>query len=58
MTEFEFVKSSHSSSGGECVEVALNIPHTIAVRDSKNPAAGTIRLAPSAWQSLLPHLRS
>ncbi|MDT0468250.1 DUF397 domain-containing protein [Streptomyces gibsoniae] len=35
-------KSSYSgSSGGECVEVADLNPH-IAIRDSKNPEAGTL----------------
>ncbi|RFU87494.1 DUF397 domain-containing protein [Streptomyces triticagri] len=57
MTEFEFVKSSHSSSGGECVEIALNIPDTVAIRDSKHPDAGTIRLTSPAWEALLPHLQ-
>ncbi|MFC9629958.1 DUF397 domain-containing protein [Streptomyces mirabilis] len=36
MPQFEFAKSSHSSGNGECVEVARNIPGTVAVRDSKD----------------------
>ncbi|MGW0893747.1 DUF397 domain-containing protein [Saccharopolyspora sp. NPDC002578] len=38
---FEFRKSSYSGGGGSgtCVEVALNIPATCAIRDSKNPTA-------------------
>jgi len=47
--EFNFVKSSYSSSGGECVEVARNIPHTIAIRDSKDPDGPILRLTPTAW---------
>jgi hypothetical protein len=50
--EFVFAKSSYSTSGGECVEVALNNPRTIAVRDSKaaaNPDAPILRLAPTTW---------
>ncbi|WP_371127502.1 DUF397 domain-containing protein [Streptomyces sp. 2224.1] len=31
-------KSSYSSGGGNCVEVAALNPGTVAVRDSKNPA--------------------
>lgn len=32
-------KSSYSDNGGNCVEVALNLPATVPVRDSKTPAA-------------------
>ncbi|MFD5965905.1 DUF397 domain-containing protein [Streptomyces sp. NPDC060311] len=50
MNGFDYVKSSYSSGSGECVEVALNVPGTVAVRDSKDAAGGPIlRLAPQAW---------
>ncbi|WP_217169913.1 DUF397 domain-containing protein [Streptomyces sp. AC512_CC834] len=50
MSEFDFVKSGYSNTTGECVEVALNVPETVAVRDSKNSGDGPIlRLAPQAW---------
>ncbi|MGW2812563.1 DUF397 domain-containing protein [Streptomyces sp. NPDC001415] len=50
MTEFSFTKSSYSSTSGECVEVALNIPGTVAVQDSKSsPAGPALRLTPAAW---------
>ncbi|MEV0014636.1 DUF397 domain-containing protein [Streptomyces tendae] len=50
MNGFDFVKSSYSSGSGECVEVALNVPGTVAFRDSKDTACGPIlRLAPQAW---------
>ncbi|MGW2647660.1 DUF397 domain-containing protein [Streptomyces sp. NPDC001393] len=49
MPKFDFVKSSYSNTGGECVEVARNIPHTIAVRDSKAPDGPILRLTPKAW---------
>ncbi|GHI04869.1 DUF397 domain-containing protein [Streptomyces cellostaticus] len=48
-TRFDFAKSSYSSGSGECVEVARNIPHTVAVRDSKTPDGPILRLAPRAW---------
>jgi hypothetical protein len=45
-------KSSYSSEeGGACVEVAA-CPHTIHIRDSKNPEADdapTLQLGPAAW---------
>lgn len=49
MPHFEFVKSSHSSGNGECVEVARNIPGTVAVRDSKDADGPILRLAGEAW---------
>ncbi|MGW6909281.1 DUF397 domain-containing protein [Streptomyces sp. NPDC054940] len=49
MPHFEFVKSSHSSGNGECVEVARNIPGTVAVRDSKDPDGPILRLAAETW---------
>ncbi|TQE38498.1 DUF397 domain-containing protein [Streptomyces ipomoeae] len=49
MPEFDFVKSSYSNTGGECVEVARNTPHPIAIRDSKHPDGPILRLTPKAW---------
>ncbi|MHB9861683.1 DUF397 domain-containing protein [Streptomyces sp. YIM S03343] len=49
MSEFAFMKSSYSNTGGQCVEVARNIAHTVAVRDSKSPDGPIVRLAPEAW---------
>ncbi|MDI3419790.1 DUF397 domain-containing protein [Streptomyces luteolus] len=50
MTQFEFVKSTYSGGTGECVEVAKNIPCTIAVRDSKDPNGHILRFSPAAWR--------
>ena len=52
-------KSSYSGSeGGECVEVAIR-PHTIHIRDSKNPEADapTLHLTPSIWAAFLTALQ-
>ncbi|ANP48256.1 hypothetical protein J2Z21_003762 [Streptomyces griseochromogenes] len=51
MPAFEFVKSSYSggNAGQECVEVARNIPGTVAVRDSKAGDGPVLRLTPTAW---------
>lgn len=49
MPEFVFVKSSYSTFQNECVEVAGNIPGTIAIRDSKSPDGPILRLAPTTW---------
>lgn len=56
MPHFEFIKSSHSSGSGECVEVARNLPATVAVRDSKDVDGPIVRLAPSAWAAFTRHV--
>ncbi|WP_031484262.1 DUF397 domain-containing protein [Streptomyces bicolor] len=53
MPNFEFVKSSYSSGNGECVEVARNIPGTVAVRDSKDTDAPILQLIPGTWTAFL-----
>lgn len=51
MSEFDFVKSTYSSGDahGECVEVARNIPGTVAVRDSKAFSGPILRFGPASW---------
>ncbi|MCX5235804.1 DUF397 domain-containing protein [Streptomyces prunicolor] len=57
MPAFEFVKSSYSggNAGQECVEVACNIPGTIAVRDSKHIDGPILQVTPSAWTAFAAH---
>ncbi|MFI2354028.1 DUF397 domain-containing protein [Streptomyces anulatus] len=59
MPAYEFVKSSYSggNAGQECVEVARNIPRTVAVRDSKRLSGPVLTLAPAAWDAFTAHLR-
>ncbi|MEU5596899.1 DUF397 domain-containing protein [Streptomyces sp. NPDC020298] len=51
-TALQWFKSTYSSSeGGQCLEVAVS-PHTIHVRDSKNPEDGpTLWIGPEAWKA-------
>ncbi|MEV7783018.1 DUF397 domain-containing protein [Kitasatospora sp. NPDC088351] len=45
MTEPRWFKSSYSSNGGNCIEVAANLAGThgaVPVRDSKNPSGPTL----------------
>ncbi|AEM81476.1 DUF397 domain-containing protein [Streptomyces violaceusniger] len=49
MAELVFHKSSQSNAFDECVEVATNVPGTVAVRDSKNPGGPILRFTPAAW---------
>ncbi|MEV7970600.1 DUF397 domain-containing protein [Sphaerisporangium sp. NPDC088356] len=47
-------KSSRSGdSGGQCVEVAANLPGVVAVRDSKNPAGPALIFPPQEWTRFL-----
>ncbi|MEU2615913.1 DUF397 domain-containing protein [Micromonospora sp. NPDC007271] len=42
-----------SSNGGNCVEVADNLPGVVLVRDSKDRTGGTLRFTPAAWQAFV-----
>jgi hypothetical protein len=49
-------KSSYSNgSGGDCVEVASNLPHLVPVRDSKrDPTDGPVLVFPAGgWDAFL-----
>ncbi|ONI73257.1 hypothetical protein ALI144C_45905 [Actinosynnema sp. ALI-1.44] len=48
-------KSSRSNPNGACVEINLDDPQFVRVRDSKNPTSGELRLPPIAWRSALRH---
>jgi hypothetical protein len=50
--------STFSSGNGACVEVALNLPRVIAVRDSKNPDGETLILTPEAFGALTASIRA
>ncbi|GAA0384313.1 hypothetical protein GCM10009541_28800 [Micromonospora gifhornensis] len=42
-----------SNNGGNCVEVADNLPGRILVRDSKDRAGGVLTFAPDAWRAFV-----
>ncbi|MFY1634576.1 DUF397 domain-containing protein [Solwaraspora sp. WMMB335] len=46
-------KSSRSNGQGQCVEVATNVPATVLVRDSKDPAGPALTFSPAGWTSFL-----
>ncbi|MCC3768385.1 DUF397 domain-containing protein [Streptomyces sp. UNOC14_S4] len=51
-------KSSYSSpNGGECIEIADNIPGAIPLRDSKTPHGPALRLPPAAWTAFIGELK-
>jgi hypothetical protein len=51
-------KSSYSSgNGGNCVEVAGNLPGAVAVRDSKDPDGPKLMLSRAAWRAFTAAVR-
>ncbi|MEQ4303291.1 DUF397 domain-containing protein [Plantactinospora sp. B6F1] len=42
-----------SSNGGDCVEVADNLPGRVLVRDSKHRDEATLAFTPAAWRSFV-----
>ncbi|KMS85005.1 hypothetical protein ACZ91_44875 [Streptomyces regensis] len=54
LSNVKWRKSSYSNSdGGNCVEVADNVPSAVPVRDSKAPARGTVVFGPEAWAAFV-----
>jgi hypothetical protein len=52
-------KSSYSSSTGQnCVEVATNLPGTVAIRDSKNPDGPRLLIPAAEWRAFLRGLKA
>ncbi|MFE9919141.1 DUF397 domain-containing protein [Micromonospora sp. NPDC005553] len=41
------------SSGGNCVEVADNLPGVVGVRDSKDTAGPALTFGPAAWRAFV-----
>lgn len=51
-------KSARSGgNGGDCVEVAVNLPAVVAVRDSKDPGGAALVFAHASWLAFLAGLR-
>ncbi|MCZ7417111.1 MULTISPECIES: DUF397 domain-containing protein [unclassified Streptomyces] len=55
MAQFEFRKSSYSGGqpDSQCVEVAVNVPAVVAVRDSKAVDGPALHLSPEAWAAFV-----
>ncbi|MFI0898895.1 DUF397 domain-containing protein [Streptomyces sp. NPDC020983] len=50
--------SSYSNNGGACVEVAVNVPGTVPVRDSKDRSGPALAFTPAAWADFVAAVRS
>jgi hypothetical protein len=53
MSNPTFFKSSFSSGGGGCVEVAFRSDGSVLVRDTKDRGAGTLSFTPVEWSAFL-----
>ncbi|WP_326752291.1 DUF397 domain-containing protein [Streptomyces hirsutus] len=51
-------KSTYSDGGGgDCLELADDIPGTVPVRDSKNPSGPTLLFPTAAWGAFVTGIR-
>lgn len=51
-------KSSRSTGGNDCVEVAQSGPVCrVLIRDSKNPGGARLTVEPQAWGAFLSHIK-
>ncbi|MBE1485810.1 DUF397 domain-containing protein [Plantactinospora soyae] len=53
LSDARWRKSIRSSSQGACVEVALDLPGVVGVRDSKEPSGPVLVFAPGAWRAFV-----
>ncbi|MGC5289792.1 DUF397 domain-containing protein [Micromonospora sp. DT231] len=59
LTGASWRKSTRSAgNGGECVEVADNLPGIVGVRDSKDPLGPALTFTPNAWASFVRSART
>lgn len=59
LSRAEWHKSAHSNgNGGNCVEVARNLPGIVAIRDSKNPHGSVLIITTVEWASFITQVRA
>ncbi|WP_431893565.1 DUF397 domain-containing protein [Micromonospora haikouensis] len=51
-------KSTRSNNGGDCVEVADNLPGVVGLRDSKDVAGPALIFAPSSWTAFIEDVKA
>ncbi|AUY52772.1 DUF397 domain-containing protein [Streptomyces sp. CB01881] len=58
LSSARWIKSSHSSDGGQCIEVSPGHPGVMPVRDSKDPNGPALVFPSAAWQSFVTAVRA
>ncbi|MEV6339222.1 DUF397 domain-containing protein [Nocardia vinacea] len=58
LSEAKWFKSSRSTSGSDCVEVAHLADSMVGVRDSKNPTGPALVFTPSEWDAFTAGLQN
>ncbi|MEV6596104.1 DUF397 domain-containing protein [Actinoplanes sp. NPDC051346] len=59
LTGARWHKSTRSgSNGGDCVEVADNLPGIVAVRDSKDPDGPALVFTRDTWRAFVDSLKA
>ncbi|MFF7413784.1 DUF397 domain-containing protein [Streptomyces lydicus] len=51
-------KSSYSTNGGECIEIADGIPGMVPVRDSKTPEGAALFIPAPVWNTFVTAVKS
>ncbi|WP_329120827.1 DUF397 domain-containing protein [Streptomyces sp. NBC_01465] len=58
LTSATWRKSTYSGGdGGDCLEVAADLPGLVPVRDSKNPQGPALTFRAPAWAAFVAHLK-
>jgi Domain of unknown function (DUF397) len=58
LSQAAWFKATASQNNGGCVEVAVNLPGIVAIRDSKNPAEGAHVIRPDAFAAFIAAARA
>ncbi|UQU65792.1 DUF397 domain-containing protein [Couchioplanes caeruleus] len=58
LTHAEWKKSNRSGGNGNCVEVALNLPDVVAVRDTKDRDGAVLAFRSKEWQAFIAGVKS
>lgn len=53
LSSAQWIKSSYSESGGQCVEIAFLPNDAVGVRDSKDPNGPTLVFSAGEWATFL-----
>ncbi len=59
LSRADWHKSTRSNgNGGNCVEVARNLPGIVVVRDSKDPHGPKLTVEPAEWRNFIADVKA